>query len=151
MMAIALEALLVKEYARQYCENLDRKPLVQDVIQIAQVQVSEYYSPSAYNEFIVYDTAIYTSLVWLEDKFDLVPAHLMQSAQSMRFEVIFVCDSDIPWEYDPLREDPFRRKVLEEKTINLLSKLGHPYYFIKGDASTRLKQALYTLKKLGLN
>lgn len=150
MLALALDGGLVKEYAREYCENLDHKPLAEDVIHIAEVQLSEFFEPGLSMEFIVYDTAVYTSLIWLEDKFDLVPQHLVKAAKTMDFDAIFVCDSDIPWEYDPLREDPHRRKVLEEKTKKLLVSLDKDFHFITGDVPSRLKDSLYALKKLGL-
>lgn len=150
MLAITLDGGLVKEYAREYCEKLDHKPTAEDVIHIAEVQIAEYFDPGSSSDFIVYDTALHTSLIWLEDKFSHVPQHLVKAAKTMDFDAIFVCNSDIPWEYDPQREDPHRRNELGEKTKKLLVSLGKDFQFITGDVATRLKDSLYALKKLGL-
>jgi nicotinamide riboside kinase len=53
-----------------------------------------------------------------------------------------LCDIDLPWEFDPLREHPEMRKELFELYCRELSSRGFPFYVIRGMGSKRLKNAI---------
>jgi len=53
-----------------------------------------------------------------------------------------LCDIDLPWEFDPLREHPEMRKELFELYCRELSSRGFPFYVIHGMGSKRLKNAI---------
>lgn len=142
LLAFAVHANVINEYARYYCNHLERIPSLDDVIHIADIQWQEYVDTLDQNDVFVFDTTIHTSVIWMEDKFGYLDPAYISKASAMNFDLILLCDSDIPWQYDVLREDPLRRKELEEKTIELLRQLGQDFVFISGDINDRLRQSL---------
>lgn len=138
LIAQEIGARLIDEYARTYCDKLTRKPELSDVLHIAGKQLLEYQSATVSGGKTVFDTTLHTSLIWLEDKFQYENHWMHYLASLMSFDLILVCAPDFPWEFDPLREDPHRRDLLNEKLEGLLKKLGTDFISLKGDLDVRL-------------
>jgi nicotinamide riboside kinase len=54
---------------------------------------------------------------------------------------------DIPWEYDPLRENPHDRLELFEQFEYELKQFGKTYHIIQGGLHQRIHDALYWIEK----
>lgn len=136
-------AVLIEEYARSYCEKLDRKPNKEDVYHIARQQIKEFQNYENIQEAdVIFDAGLLTSIVWLEDKFNEENELLLKSWEQQIFEFIFLCAPDIEWEYDVLREDEYRRQELHETYKVYLQQTKKPYFVLRGKKNHRLKKAL---------
>ena len=58
----------------------------------------------------------------------------------------FLCSPDIPWEEDPLRENPKDRKRLFTLYENNLIEKGWPYSVLKGSVEERKQEVIKSLK-----
>jgi nicotinamide riboside kinase len=58
------------------------------------------------------------------------------------FGLYLLCDTDIPWFYDPLREHPEQRDFLMEKYKATFSEYKLSYELISGKNIRRIKDAI---------
>ncbi len=64
------------------------------------------------------------------------------------FDLFLLCYPDLPWEFDPLRENPDNREdlfILYKKTLD---SLNLPYSLINGQGDQRLKKAIKAVDQL---
>ena len=114
LLAQQLQRPLVAEQARDYLARTPAVPqqgyLPSDLLAIAgaQQQAETHHSPSA----LVADTDLQVLSIWWQEKFGPTPVVLSSAyaAQSSRFYVL--CQPDLAWEPDPLRENPDDRARL---------------------------------------
>ena len=93
----------------------------------------------------VFDTDLQTIYIWWQEKFGPAPevlrrAYAEYSSQSDRRYLL--CRPDIPWKYDPLRENPDDRDRLYELYRNDLNARGLVFGLIEGQADQRFKCAV---------
>jgi nicotinamide riboside kinase len=62
-------------------------------------------------------------------------------------DLYLLCDIDLPWEDDPLREHPHQREVLLGKYRTRLETLGVNHALVQGSGDQRLASALQHIKK----
>src|SRR5690606_28548183 len=84
-------------------------------------------------------------LVWSEVVFGRIAPELLKLFEDSQQELerrYLLCDwHGIPWEPDPLRENPHDRHLLYERYRDRLESFGLTYRSVGGDASARLRQA----------
>ena len=61
-----------------------------------------------------------------------------------------VCSPNIPWEYDPQRENPNNRVELFDIYLKKINELGIDFEIIEGNNSKRLIQAKNILQNIHL-
>jgi nicotinamide riboside kinase len=122
----------VPEYARAYLEEINRPYTAEDLIQIAYGQLEMWNSRD-----LVADSDMLVILIWFEEKFGEAPQELIDLVKSTHFDHYFLCKPDIPWVYDPLRENPHDRERLFEIYRKYLEVFGLPYTVIEGDFDHR--------------
>ena len=143
MLAQEYNTSWVKEYARDYLGKLNSDYTFEDVIEMAKIQLQKEQEAILQNELLFLDTDLTVFQVWIKEKYnieiDWINTHLTQ-AQNKTY---LLCDIDIPWEEDKLREHPKKedRERLFNNYVELLEKYKLPYYIISGDIDTRLKKA----------
>ena len=78
-------------------------------------------------------------LEWIEEE-------IIQS----KVDHYFLCNIDIPWEEDPLREYPDQkdRERLFARFHELILNSNKPFAILKGDESQRLQEALSYLNNI---
>lgn len=132
---------LVKEYAREYLENLPRPYTISDVFYIAtQQQMSEQAVFAKSDSPIVSDTDLTVIYVWLLYKYGSHSEEiLLEISKSIPSTVYFLCYPDIEWEEDPLRENPDNLLEIFEIYENLLKELGARYFVVQSDFDTRFQ------------
>lgn len=146
MLAEKLEAYYVPEFARDYLMQRQQKSYtIEDVVYMAKMQFKNNQQDHPGKDFVVCDTELTVFKVWLDDKFNRCPTEVLNLLKAQKFDFIFLCTPDIPWEKDPLREDSGRRDFLFEKYIEELNKQDIRYFILKGDESERLNRALSIL------
>jgi nicotinamide riboside kinase len=123
--------VLVSEYAREYMENLppSKNYTYDDVLAIAKHQVDELSSQSS--SLVIYDTELIITKVWFLHKFGKCPEFLLEALQNHKMDVYLLCYPDIPWQPDPVRENPDIREYLFDWYEREIQTLNVPYYIVK--------------------
>jgi nicotinamide riboside kinase len=104
-------AAFVPEFAREYLEKLDRPYTYEDVEKIAIRQVSlEDEMILSTEKLLVCDSELIVIKIWMEFKYKKVPSWIIQEISRRHYDIILLCNTDIPWEPDPLREHPELRR-----------------------------------------
>jgi nicotinamide riboside kinase len=133
-----LGMVYVPEMAREYFKNRTNQYTLDDVMQIADLQLNAIAEAADKNQTIIADTDLLTILIWLEDKFKLLNIDLyFRWKQSLSSAVYLLCKPDIPWEADSLREDSNRRMVLFNMHLHWLKTHHANYYIIDGELNQR--------------
>ena len=143
-------APLIPEYARKYVENLDRKYNYRDVEIIAEKQVEQLQQLQNSNApFIFADTWLIITKVWFEVVFQKIPDWLEKEIQNAPIDFFLICDTDIPWEADSVRENGGEKRVeLQQIYINNIQKFNFPYAVVSGTNEVRYQNALQNLSLL---
>jgi NadR type nicotinamide-nucleotide adenylyltransferase len=136
----------VPEFARDYLTNLGRKYTYEDVLYIAEQQLvlEKEYEKKA-NGILFCDTNLITIKIWLKFVFNRIPVDLDFMINNAQYDQTFLMDIDLPWEEDPLREHPTRRKEILSLHIDELGFHKISFALICGNGPSRLKNALAEL------
>lgn len=136
---------LVKEYARTYIQELNRKYTESDLIKIAHKQ---YELETKKNTPLICDTDLITIKIWSEYRYKKCDNWILEKIKSQQQEnrTYFLCSPDIIWKQDPQRENPDNREELFTIYKKVLDSLKYNYYIIKGEE--RFDQCVNKIKKL---
>lgn len=131
----------VPEYAREYLTNLDRPYVQTDLLEIAKGQVNAVRAarPKA-RRLLFIDTEMNVMRVWSEYKYGTCDPGLLQQWQMNVCDVLLLTHYDVPYEDDPLRENPENRAELFKMYHELLQEQGLPFLIVKGTHEERLRQ-----------
>ena len=136
----------VREYARTYIAELDRPYEEADLRRIAKGQVKKEQAIMASNPlFLCCDTSLLVIKIWSDYKYQRCDPWIIQQLQQHLPTLYFLCGTDIPWEYDPLREHPKQRDELFALYRQELDLLKTPYIILKGTQEERLKKVIEVL------
>ncbi|MFN8166617.1 MAG: ATP-binding protein [Bacteroidia bacterium] len=133
----------VPEFARAFLNNLNRHYTKEDVIEIikGQIRSEENLLPKA-NKLLFADTELILHKVWLLDKYDSSPAWLDEKISSSPYDLYLLTYPDLPFEEDPLRENPNRREFFFEWYKSELEDRKLNYRIITGTGEERLRSAI---------
>ena len=132
---------LSNEYAREYLEKkeaYDRNDL--DAITSAQLKDWENKG----SKFVA-DTEMTVMKIWSEFRFQKLSPLIQMAYENQQFDHYFLCAPDIPWEPDPLRENPTNRQELFERYEMELSHTKRSYSILKGSLIERQKLVEFVL------
>ncbi len=148
MLSKGLNASLVKEYAREYLEKNGAKYKEKDLLKIAKGQAKkEKNIVKNESKYQVCDTSFLVLKIWSEYRYNRCHKFIRKKLEQNKNAIYFLCGTEIPWEYDKLRENPKDRQELYNIYKNELDNLGVEYYELKGKPQTRLRKALKILSK----
>lgn len=141
------QTLWVREYAREYLHNLKRKYTFDDVLAIAQGQqklIEQTIAQNVHLPIIFIDTELLVTHIWCEYVFGKHHAWISEHLHKQNYDLYLLCDIDLPWEYDELREQPdlAKRKEIHALYLYYLQKLRFPYQIISGEGEVRLQNAI---------
>ena len=134
----------VPEYAREYIENLDRNYNYSDVEKIAkkQLELEKQYLNKAEN-ILFYDTFLIITKVWFQVVYQKQPKWLEESVNNSHIDLYLLCDTEIPWIEDPVRENGGEmREKLFDIYKNELENYGFNYEIVTGTGDIRFQNAL---------
>jgi len=143
----------VAEYAREY---LDRKvattglPLDErDVEPIARGQiVAEDRGAATAKRLLVLDTDLVSTTVYARHYYGACPAWIDQAARDRRGDLYLLCDIDVPWVADSVRDRPHHREHIHALFVEALNTLGAPYVLIRGSWAARLTTAVAAVSEV---
>lgn len=129
----------VSEYARTYLNDLDRSYSQADLYQIAlgQYQLEQEFA-SLNPPFLICDTSFLVLKIWSLYKYGDCHPFILQQVEQSTQDLYFLCAPDIPWEADPLRENPNNRQELYDIYLKELQRLDLDFMELKGSKERRL-------------
>jgi len=141
----------VPEYAREYIEKLDGKYTMQDIVYCATEQIrSEADKLKDAKHYLFSDTDLINLKVWLLDVYGTYPEWMEDKIKQNHYDLYLLTAPDIPFEDDPIRENPHRRNYFFEWYKKELDDYHFPYEIIYGIGPERLKNAIAATEKLTL-
>lgn len=143
----------VQEFMRGYLEGRDTSTpeLVRktDLLPIARGQMEAENRAALNNKLLFCDTDLLQLKVYSEYYFEgYCPEPIALAAKLNQYNLYLLCDMDIPWEPDPLRDRPFDRLTLFRIFKAELEKYDRSYIIISGDQNKRLHQAIAAVNQL---
>lgn len=138
----------IPEIAREYVENLDREYNYQDVKKIAKKQIDQLNKiKNSNHRYIFIDTWLLNTKVWFEEVFEKKPKWLIAEILKTKVDLYLICDIDLPWVFDPVRENGGEsRKLLHQKYIENIEYYNFEYKIIHGQNELRFQMALQILE-----
>jgi NadR type nicotinamide-nucleotide adenylyltransferase len=132
----------VPEYARKYLENIDRPYNYDDILVISQKQYEEENSSETNPGLLFCDTDFCVTSIWCNVKYGKCHEWITKNLELNNYGLFLLCDIDLPWQYDPLREHPEMRAELFEMYLDLLNKHRFNYRIVRETGEKRLKNAI---------
>lgn len=137
-----------KEQARHYLSALGRGYEFEDLLMIASKQVAIEDELEVLEESLLFcDTDLITIKIWSKFKYDRVDSQILDWINQRDYDLYLLCKPDIPWEPDPLRENPEERDLLFEKYLDELMNYQKNFEIIEGLNSARLELAVEIVDK----
>ena len=148
-LAERLYGTYVAEYARDYVGSLTRPYTYADVVHIARKQC-EQLTASYSTGWVFFDTELIITKVWFLHKYGKCPSFLTEMLAHYPIRFALLCDCDLPFVFDPLRENPNLRQELTDWYKKELELYHIPYTLIRGTGDSRLHSAQQALRTVSL-
>ena len=148
-LSLAINGHYIEEYSREYLMSLKdpSKYNLDDLINIAIKQFSNNSKETESNRPIVCDTEMLTLKIWALDKFNSCPAKISELLDNQKFDLYILCKPDIPWEYEPLREDENRRGIIYNKYLQNCLEMNLNFIEVSGTNAERIRFITNCLKE----
>ncbi len=130
------------EYARQYLDAIKRPYTYDDILLIAQTQFREENAVAPDTELLFCDTDFCVTSIWCNVKYGHCHEWINAKLEENQYGLYLLCDIDLPWQYDPLREHPEMRSELFSMYKDLLGQHGFNYRIVRGNGNDRLLNAI---------
>ena len=144
-LAIHYNTQYISEYARTYLEKLERPYQQKDLLAIAQGQVALENAKKHHNKpYLFFDTGIEVIKLWSLIKYQSVDQRIENLLQTRSYDLYLLCQPDLAWESDPLREasDQKERWEIYDWYVNELNQHNIPWFTISGEGEKRIMAAL---------
>ncbi|MEO7766742.1 MAG: ATP-binding protein [Ferruginibacter sp.] len=153
----------VKEYAREYLEKNSTGYNFNDLLDIAKGQLSledkaiynaaamlQPESPGNGSIPLFIDTNMYVLKVWCEFVFGKCHQWITQQILERKYDLYLLCDVDLPWVKDDLREYPDleTREKLYHLYKDIMVNQEVPWVNINGDYEERLRKGIEAVDKI---
>ena len=133
----------VPEYSREYLEDIKRPYTYIDILAIARGQYEkEQKMLDEASRMIFCDTEFIVSKIWCDEKFGKCHPWIQEMINKAPYDLYLLCDTDLQWEADPLRENPYDRDRLLDLYKHELDSRNLPYALISGKGTARVEMAI---------
>ena len=151
-----------KEYARQYLHENGTKYNFEDLLTIAKGQLTleqqaiekaeQQYIEQSKNKIII-DTDMYVMKVWCEYVFNNCHTYILDEINARTYDYYLLCDIDLPWTADEMREypDPQPRQELFHIYKDLLINQTTPWGIVSGEGEIRTQKAIQLIESILLS
>lgn len=146
------------EYAREYLYAHGTAYTFDDLLTIALGQIaleeatvaSISTNATSSNKPVFIDTDMYVMKVWCEYVFGKCHQFILDEIVARKYDLYLLCNIDLPWVKDELREYPDEgpRKELYHIYKDLLINQSTPWVDISGNYEQRLNTAIRAVDKL---
>lgn len=143
------QSVWVPEYAREYLNEVGWKYSMQDIIRIynRQYELESEQIPHA-DKIIFTDTEAIIAKVWCEHVYGMCPDEITELIQHKPYDFYLLTFPDLPWEPDPLRENPGKGEFFFEWYKRLLEEFNLPYGIVSGTGMLRTQNAIKLLENI---
>jgi nicotinamide riboside kinase len=95
------------------------------------------------------DTWLIVTKIWFEFVFKKTPEWINTEILKTKIDLFLVCDIDIPWVEDPVRENGGKnRKILQNTYIENIINYGFNYKIVNGKEHARVLKAIHFVDEL---
>jgi len=138
----------IPEAAREYISACQKPYTKEDVETIARQQIRlEEQMEKSLNQWLFCDTNLLVIKIWMEDVYGNCPDWILQECARRKYDLHLLMVPDLPWEPDPIRENPHRQEYFYELYEYEMKKSGVLWSQIKGSGAGRLEQAVKAIRK----
>lgn len=144
------------EYARSYLEKKGSSYSYEDLLLIAKGQqaLEDAYVEKALKQNnppqkLFIDTDMYVLKVWSEYVFNNCDPSILQAINERTYSLYLLCDIDLPWTADEMREYPEQAPRIELFTIykELLINQKIPWGIVQGQGDNRVNNAIQIINQ----
>lgn len=131
------KGVYIPEYARTYVESLPCASAytMADVEHIARHQVAQLQELETRQredkQVYFFDTELIITKIWFLEKYDVCPEFVERALRQYPMDMYLLCYPDLPWVYDPVRENPDKRRYLYDLYEHEIQMLDIPYYIVR--------------------
>lgn len=142
------KTLWCPEYAREYLLTNGKEYSYENLLTIAkgQIELEEKHSRLTTHDsrFLFIDTDMYVMKVWCEYVFGKCHQFILNEIATRKYDLYLLCNTDLPWVKDELREYPDEKPRQELFKIykDILINQSTPWFEIKGTNKQRLQNAI---------
>lgn len=146
-LAAYFDVYWVREYAREYLEKIERPYIYNDLKEIAKGQFKSENSAASKagklnHRLLFCDTDFLVLYIWSIKKYGKCDPYIINKLKEHKYDLYLLCNIDLPWEYDPLRENPDEREILFKMYESALKDFNLPYRIISGKGEKRMINAV---------
>lgn len=148
----------VREYARQYLETNGTDYSFDDLGKIATGQIegeeavcnSIGPAATAQGAPVFIDTDLYVIKVWSEIAFNKCDNHILTQIAKRPYDLYLLCNTDLPWVKDNLREYPdlHTREMIYQHYLDVMVNQRTAWVAIDGNYEQRLAKAIKAVNNL---
>lgn len=133
--------LWVPEFVRGYAARKGAPLGADDVEPIArgQMALEDAAIASAGRSMLVLDTDLLSTVVYAEHYYGACPGWIREAAVARRGDLYLLCDIDVTWEADPVRDRAGAREVMQALFREALVARRFPYIEVAGGVTERLE------------
>jgi len=136
-------SIWLPEYAREYIDSLQREYTAKDIENIAMEQIRREKELLNYaDRFLFCDTDPLVCHIWYKVKYGEESKTISKLLKEANYDLILLCDIDIEWAYDPMREHPDKREWLFEMYGSELKTFNKESHLISGQNDNRIQMAV---------
>ena len=140
------------EYAREFLTKNGTSYTYDDLLTIAQGQLNleDGLCNDVKSNLYIIDTDMYVMKVWCEVAFQNCHTWILKQIAERRCDLYLLCDVDLPWQTDELREYPdleFRKKLFKMYK-DIVVNSGAEWSLISGTDNERMKKATAAIDSL---
>ena len=167
-LATHFQTIACPEYARQYLNENGTAYSFEDLLTIAKGQIaleekiaeevssfkfqvqSSKQLPTPNSQLLFIDTDMYVMKVWCEYVFGKCHQFILDEIATRKYDLYLLCNIDLPWVKDNLREYPDEqpRKELYHIYKDILINQSTPWVEISGNYEQRLQKAIDAVNSL---
>ncbi|MHB0972600.1 MAG: AAA family ATPase [Thermoanaerobaculia bacterium] len=149
-LAAHFDTIWVPEYARGYCDVHGANLTFDDVEPIAREQIDACDTALALTprDLIVLDTDLLSTAIYSRHYYGQCPDWIERAARARRGDLYLLCDIDVPWTPDAVRDRPHHRVELQALFRNELNALGANVVDVRGTWEERFAIAVRAVERL---
>ena len=161
-LAAHYQTIWTPEYARQFLSEQGTKYTYADLLTIAKGQINneeksielldqkiKVNQGGASKNKLIIDTDMYVMKVWCEYVFNNCHHYILEQINQRNYDLYLLCDIDLPWAADEMREYPDAGPRLELFTIykELLINQNTPWGIVSGSDVQRTANAIQLIEQ----
>ncbi len=139
----------VLEYARDFLEENGPEYDLEQLKKMSRLHLSYQQEkiPTS-TPWGIFDTDLINYKIWAEEVFGCCPAEISTGIEQESSHLYLLCTPDLPWEPDPLRENPDDLQRIYQRHLDEIVRLERPYEVVEGLGQIRTANAEAALHRL---